>query len=250
MRAGVYSGDGRLIATGSVDGTARIWSAANGSPLSPPLEHPDHVQDVVFNPDGKILLTACADGVVRLWSVATAQEILPRLYHGASLQCVDISTNGLIATGGQDNAVRFWNLKDGRPSHIVLPHDGFVGDVTFSPDGGTVLTGSFDSKFRLWSVETGERIGPILSSNAEAYPYACVFSPDGKRVILTSLYRGQAKILDLPILKDRDHANPRLRVEVLTHLEMDDRGILTWIAPEAWRAKQEQLAALEGESIR
>src|SRR5262245_19081974 len=35
------SPDGKLIATGAADNTARVWDAATGKPVTPPLPHED-----------------------------------------------------------------------------------------------------------------------------------------------------------------------------------------------------------------
>jgi WD domain, G-beta repeat len=47
-----FSRDDRLLATASLDGTARIWDAHTGRPLRV-LEHPDSVENVAFSPDGR-----------------------------------------------------------------------------------------------------------------------------------------------------------------------------------------------------
>src|SRR5207244_5095530 len=47
-----FSPDDRLLATASLDGTARIWDAHTGRPLRL-LEHPDGVENVAFSPDGR-----------------------------------------------------------------------------------------------------------------------------------------------------------------------------------------------------
>src|SRR5262249_26696121 len=48
-----FSSDGRMVLTGSMDGTARIWDAATGRPLGPPLQHHAKVYAATFSPDGK-----------------------------------------------------------------------------------------------------------------------------------------------------------------------------------------------------
>ena len=49
------------FASGSMDKTARLWDAATGQPLTPPLAHSNWVTWVAFSPDGATLATACKD---------------------------------------------------------------------------------------------------------------------------------------------------------------------------------------------
>jgi WD40 repeat protein len=70
------SEDGSLIATGSIDGYARIWDVNTGKQITPPLVgHVRGVNRCVFTPDNKTLLTSGDDNSVRMWSVATGQEL-------------------------------------------------------------------------------------------------------------------------------------------------------------------------------
>lgn len=61
-----FSPDGSLIATASLDGTARIWNAHTGQELRI-LDHPDGVIDAAFNPDGSQLATLDYAGVIRIF---------------------------------------------------------------------------------------------------------------------------------------------------------------------------------------
>jgi DNA-binding SARP family transcriptional activator/WD40 repeat protein len=61
-----FSPDDRLLATASLDGTARIWDAHTGRPLRV-LEHPDGVENVAFSTDGRSVATLDFAGVIRIW---------------------------------------------------------------------------------------------------------------------------------------------------------------------------------------
>jgi WD40 repeat protein len=67
-----FSPGGKLLATGSDDGTVRLWDAATGSPEGSPMTgHNGPVWALRITPDGKRLITAGKDKQVRLWRVST-----------------------------------------------------------------------------------------------------------------------------------------------------------------------------------
>ncbi|MBA2307058.1 hypothetical protein H0W26_02910, partial [Candidatus Dependentiae bacterium] len=63
-------------------------------------------------------------------------------------------------------------------------HTGYVSSVAYSPDGNTVLTGSWDKTARLWDVTTGKQLhileGHMKGVNSVAY------SPDGTTLLTGS----------------------------------------------------------------
>ena len=61
------------MVTASADGTARLWDAATGAPLGPPMRHQGVVHSAAFSPDGWRVVTASWDRTARVWDVRWPQ---------------------------------------------------------------------------------------------------------------------------------------------------------------------------------
>ena len=114
----LFGADGRLLATGSFDGTARIWDARTGLALTPPIVHQDTVICVAFSPDGSRLATSSADGTARIWDVATGRPVSAPLEHKDEVLQVVYSPDGrMLATASKDGTARhLGRLPPARPS--------------------------------------------------------------------------------------------------------------------------------------
>ena len=81
VRSVAFSPDGKWVATGSWDKTARVMEAATGREVAK-LTHGDSVRSVAFSPDGKWVATG-TDKTVRVMETATRARTLSSQSRGA-----------------------------------------------------------------------------------------------------------------------------------------------------------------------
>jgi hypothetical protein len=143
-----FSPDSHTVATGSQDGSARLWDTAAGKQIGQPLiGHTATVNDVAFSPDGHALATGSEDETARLWGVLSHQE------------------TGQPLSGAKSS----------------------ITAVAFSPDGHTLATGTayrgYDESTLLWDVASHQQIGDSLTPDTANTIYCVAFSPDGRTLV-------------------------------------------------------------------
>ena len=109
-----------------------------------------------------------------------------------------------------------------------------------------MLTCSGDRTAQLWSVDTGQPVGPPLEHQGEIHEGT--FSPDGKGVA-TGGAGGEAKVWDVPTPVEGSLDQVSMWIRVLTRMEMDEHGVVSWIENSEWQELRRRLNARGGPQV-
>jgi WD40 repeat protein/serine/threonine protein kinase len=196
-RAGVWavawSPDGKRLATGSADGTAKVWDVASGQGLLV-LTHRSALNSVSWSWDCKRLATASADGTAKVWDAATGRELCTCKGHAGEVASVSWSPDGKrLATGSVDGTARVWDAADGRQLFSLKVHGSWAYSVAWSPDGERLATGNVDGTATVWNAVDGQELLPLKGHRDIVRSVS--WSPDGKR-LATGSVDATAKVWD------------------------------------------------------
>jgi WD40 repeat protein len=177
--------DRTVVATASLDGTARLWDAGACQEIGSLAAdesgkaHRQGVRAIAFSRDGRRIVTGSYDNTARIWEAATRKPIAvlageadsakPKAAwtgHTADIFSVAFSPvdDDMVATGSYDTTARLWDISDPATvtSRPLLGHAKEVYSVAFSADGTEVATSSTDDSVRIWDARSGVMIrGPL-----------------------------------------------------------------------------------------
>ncbi|MEC4818133.1 MAG: serine/threonine-protein kinase [Scytonema sp. PMC 1069.18] len=188
-------GSEKMLASGSADGTIRLWLMSTGVELLTLKGHSDSVWSVAFSPDGQLLASGSADNTIKLWKVRSGREIRKLTGHSFFVNCVTFSPDSqFLASGSADKTIKLWQSSTGDLIHTFTGHSNSVWSVDFSPDGQFLASGSWDKTIKIWQIATGAEICTLEGHSN--YVRSVTFSPDG-RILVSGSDDGNIKVWQL-----------------------------------------------------
>lgn len=233
----VWSEDGRSLAI--ADGCAvALWTPV-GDVLRPLGRHRQGVTGALFLPDGAVV-SASADRTLRCWDPRTGEE-LGRRIHGTAepdspnwrealwIGALARSADGrLLATAGNDGAVRLWETSTGREvgaiegARYLWPSHGTSTvwiDVDISPDGRRIAALLTDGRVGVWDLVDRRSIGAWDLGSSERTWSGRTARFVGDRLLVVGA-SGWDRGIDMPHPGTIDLLDPE-RGEVELHADVD-----------------------------
>ena len=218
VNALAISRDGRFVLSGGgSDGMVKLWDVQAHKELRSIAAHAGGVLSVAFSADGRLALSGgcdahgtnpyyCGTGSMKLWDAATGKEVRKFAARDTEVRAVAFSPDGgSVLSGGCrewdakngttciEGTVRLWDAASGEQLRSLRGHSERVMTVAFSPDGRTILSGSYDSTLKQWDAATGRELHTL--SGHKSGVYAAAFSPDG-RMVLSGSWDGTLRLWD------------------------------------------------------
>ena len=178
------------IMSGSDDRYLAVSDLENDS--SEPIllgPHEGGVWAVAASNDGELLAAGCLHGQIRVWALGSSRPIVT-LDGSAHVNVRSLAFNAagsLLASCGEDNSVRVWDLRTGR-STPAARHSGLVWSVDFSPasrlGGDLIASSGEDQVVRVWSTKRSKEILALTGHRGTVW--SARFSPDGDLIVTGS----------------------------------------------------------------
>ena len=216
----VFAPGKSLLATASLDGTARLWDVKNGQLLAV-CAHGAPIARLAFARDGQTFVTY-GNGVTRFWNASTGHLIAKTTLaatHNAITNTAFACDGNVVSTFVYSGKAQVWDMRTGSVKNTY----DWQGDnirrygrpLTFTPDGKAVLfqreeqedadPGSETKRrykivtFELVDMQTGHSrmvLQPFEQRAEQGYNPVIVFSPDGA-LMAQGGEDGSARLWDL-----------------------------------------------------
>ena len=188
MNALVYSPDGQRIITTADDGKIKVWDIESGFCIVTFTEHTSGVTACEFAKKGNVLFTASLDGSIRAWDLIRYRNF--RTFTAPtrlSFSSMAVDPSGeVVAAGSLDSFdIHIWSVQTGQLLDQLSGHEGPVSSLAFAPNGGTLVSGSWDRTARIWSIFSRTQTSEPLQLQADILDVAV--RPDSLQMAVSTL---------------------------------------------------------------
>jgi len=173
-----WSGDGKLLATGSYDGSAKVWTE-DGQLLATFDKHRGPIFSLRWNRRGDLLLSGSVDRTAIVWDLKTQQMLQQFELHKAPTLDVDWRPDdSTFATCSTDRSIFVCRVGEAKPLRLFQEHTDEVNAVRWDPSGSLLASCSDDGTCKIWGLKSESSIFTLADHRKEIYTLK--WSPTGK----------------------------------------------------------------------
>mmetsp|Transcript_4165 Transcript_4165/g.8569 ORF Transcript_4165/g.8569 Transcript_4165/m.8569 type:complete len:544 (-) Transcript_4165:229-1860(-) len=171
-----WNGDGSLLATGSYDGQARIWSR-DGKLKNTLNKHKGPIFSLKWNKKGDYLLSGSVDHSAIIWDAKTGEVKQEFKHHTAPTLDVDWRNNISFATCSTDQMIYVCKLGESAHLKKFQGHKDEVNAIKWDPTGTLLASCSDDKTAKIWSLKQDTCVHDFSGHTKEIYTIK--WSPTG-----------------------------------------------------------------------
>jgi WD40 repeat protein/tetratricopeptide (TPR) repeat protein len=187
-----FSANGRFVATAAISsltgrGTARVWDAVSGKPVTPALEHKVFDLTVpLVSPDGRVVVTSPTYNRLQILDAATARPLAPPLE--GFYPAFNPDGRRFAYSDDASGDIRLLDTDTWQPVAELVQRPGWSSrHFEFSQTLDRLVTLDESPEGRglllVWNAVTGAQIARIENEEDVSYFTQAAFSPDGRRVV-------------------------------------------------------------------
>jgi WD40 repeat protein len=166
-----FDSRGRYVYASAEDDTVQRWDLATGK-QAVYAGHESWVFALATHPTADVLITGGGGGRLIWWPAAADKPAPLRSVpaHRGWVRSIALSADGsVVATCGNDSAVRLWNFADGTPLFELPDHDRPVYRVLFTSKGRTLLSADLRGLVIEWDYRPGKEARRLDASKLHTY---------------------------------------------------------------------------------
>lgn len=151
------SPNGRFIATGSLDKTAKLWDSETLSQLAVFRGHSRGLQCVQFSPMENILGTSSMDKTIKLWELKNFKCTKTFEGHEMSVLSFSFLSRGLqLISSGGDGLIKLWSVRTNECTKTFDEHEDKIWALAINKSEDRMISGDASSKIVIWKDRTEE----------------------------------------------------------------------------------------------